>query len=354
MAPLSRELPEAVRGWDLALGHARTLLPFFKRMRTLALPATEAWKTTLEDPTLGPVALSGRAFSAPSSEGLLVVHGLGGSTQSGYMPLALQAAAARGLRTLLLNTRGSDRSGQDISHAGLGADLDAALESPFFADVDRVHLFGYSLGGHLALRYAAERPHPKLGRVVAVGSPLLLDAASAALDAAPYHPYRRHVMRSLHEIYTAAYQRNPRGLVPEAARRIRSIREWDERIVAPRFGFSGAADYYRKVSAGLALSELKVDALYVGAPRDPMVPLSAVLPALASPTRLDAVWDPSAGHLGFGPEFDLGLAAPLGLEAQCLAWLFREPTQRETSQRDPSRPDDLRAEDVAARRDAAR
>jgi predicted alpha/beta-fold hydrolase len=317
-----RAEPPTVTSWlDQLRGHTATLGPFFSRtLRPAARPATEAWSALLDDPDVGPVRLSGLALRRPSEAGLLVVHGLGGSAESGYMVGALREAERMGMRCLLLSTRGSDRSGQDFAHAGLGADLDAALASDFFSDVSSVDLLGYSLGGHLVLSYAAKQPHPKVRRVAAIGAPLLLEPTAARLDAAWLNLYRTHVIRSLHEIYTVAYQRNPRGIVPEQARRIQRFREWDERVIAPRFGFAGASDYYRQVSAGPLLGELKVDALYVGAPRDPMVPPAAVLPALPA-KRCDVVWDRSAGHLGFGASFDLGLAAPLGLEPQVLAWL---------------------------------
>jgi hypothetical protein len=188
-------------------------------------------------------------------------------------------------------------------------------------------LFGYSLGGQLVLRYAAEAPDPRVKRVAAIGSPLLLEASTSAFDRPGFSVYRRHVMHSLHEIYTVAYQRNPRGVTPLEARRILCIREWDERIVAPRFGFRSASEYYQATSSGHVLSELAVDALYVGAPLDPMVPPAAVLPALPA-ARVEVVWDLAAGHLGFAPDFDLGEPAPLGLEDQVFSWLARARSSR--------------------------
>src|SRR5690606_32493426 len=140
-------------GWlDQLFGHAATLGPFFKRaLAPLVRPTTEPWSVTLEDPDVGTVRLSGRALGHDSPSAVLIVHGLGGSVESGYMAGALTEAERTRTRCLLLNTRGSDRSGQDIAHAGLGADIDAALGSDFFADVAAVDLLGYSLGGHLAL-----------------------------------------------------------------------------------------------------------------------------------------------------------------------------------------------------------
>lgn len=300
-----------------------TLQPFVSRLlRPPKRPQTRPWATEVLDRDVGSVELTGDYLDGPDDKALVVVHGLGGSSQSSYMALALRAAAAAGTRCLLLNTRGSDRRGQDIGHAGLTDDLDAALASSELRQVKSIHLFGYSLGGHLVLRHATQTDDPRVRRVAAVCSPLSLSRSSDAFDAPSFSLYRRHVMASLHQIYTAAYQRNPRGIVPEQARRIEKIREWDERVVAPRFGFSSAEHYYQTVSVQNRLEELRVDALYVGAPLDPMVPPRAAEISSAVP-RLTVQWDSKAGHLGFRPDFDLGLLAPLGLESQVLAWLFR-------------------------------
>lgn len=301
----------------------RTLVPFLERsLRPLVRTETAAWSTELIDEQVGPVTLTGRFLDCGSEDVLVVVHGLGGSVESGYMGLALASAAALGKSCLLLNLRGADRQGHDVYHAGLVDDLNAALASDALRAARRIALFGYSLGGHTVLAAATRVLDPRVVRVAAIGSPLDLAASADAFDAARFSVYRGHVLGSLHEIYTAAYQRRPFGIVPVEARRIKKIREWDERVVAPRFGFKSADDYYRSVSVGPRLSDLSVPAIYVGAPADPMIPLRAVLSAAPS-DRLTVAWDPDGGHLGFSAGFDLGLPGPLGLESQVLAWLFR-------------------------------
>jgi len=322
--PWPHEWIPAVPSWAERLrGHSNTLRPFISRsLRPMGRPATRAWHTELVDPIAGPVTLSGRLLDHPSDDLLIVVHGLGGSTDSGYMALVLSAADATGRKCLLLNVRGADRSGFDFNHAGLVADLEAAIRSPEFESVRHIDVFGYSLGGHLVLSYGCGSVDARVRRVAAIGSPLDLDASARAFDSPRSSLYRGHVMRSLHEIYTRAYQRRPTALEPHLARKIMRIREWDERVVAPRFGFDGASDYYQRVSAGPKLSGLSVPALYVGAPADPMIPLSAVLSAAPSPL-LRVAWSRNAGHLGFPEGLDLGEPGPLGLENQVLAWLRR-------------------------------
>lgn len=301
-----------------------TLHPFLARkIRPPLRPATEPWSTELLDPQIGTVRLTGRLLRRSSDEVVVVVHGLGGNCDSGYMASALGAADRLGRSCLLLNCRGADRLGSDVYHSGLAEDVSAALCSPELATFRSIDLLGYSIGGHIAYRYALGRQvDPRLRRVAAVGSPLDLRAAAFDFDVPALSLYRTHILDGLKEIYTAAYQRCPRGLSPDVARRIPKIVEWDEQIIAPRFGFQDAEHYYRTQSVGPVLRNLAVEALYVGATFDPMVRARAIGRYLRA-SSVVTVWEEQAGHLGFRGDFDLGMDAPLGLESQVLSWLGR-------------------------------
>ena len=54
------------------------------------------------------------------------------------------------------NMRGADRSGEDVYHAGTTEDLRAMLRSPALARFRRIHVIGFSLGGHILIRWATE------------------------------------------------------------------------------------------------------------------------------------------------------------------------------------------------------
>lgn len=321
--PLFREPGRLARHWLAWTGHYSTIAPFLvRRLRPVAEAPTAPWWTSLEDPELGPVRLTGRLRALEGKELLVVIHGLGGSVRSGYMPLALAAAERTGISCLLLNVRGADLSGEDISHAGLTADLRAVFESPVLAAYERVYLFGYSMGGHLALSYAVDGPDPRLRKVAAISSPLDLDASAQAFDRRRSALYRKHVLGSLKDVYRASFRRRGGPTPLEDVARIRKIRDWDEHVVAPRFGFAGASDYYARVSVAPRLARLELPALYVGTIDDPMVPAKTVRPALAeASSSLEVHWAGRGGHLGFRRDFDLGLTAPTGLEHQVLAWL---------------------------------
>jgi predicted alpha/beta-fold hydrolase len=300
-----------------------TLAPFvWRRFFPPVRPGTVPWSTTLRDPALGDVRLSGLLRASEGDELLVVVHGLGGSTGSGYMGLALRAAEEAGISCLLLNVRGADLSGEDIAHAGLVEDLAATLASPALAGYRRIYLLGYSLGGHLTFGYAMGDADPRVRAVAALCSPLDLADSVRSFDQTRVNVYRKHVLRGLADIYASTHARRGGPIDVTDARRIGRLREWDERVVAPRFGFAGASDYYERASVGHRLHALSLPALYVGTLGDPMVPATTVRGCLSRASgALDVRWSERGGHLGLPRNTDLGLPGPRGVEAQTLTWL---------------------------------
>jgi predicted alpha/beta-fold hydrolase len=305
-------------------GHLWTLAPRVRhRLRPPRLAPSRAWETVVDDPQVGAVRVTGRLREAPGSgELLLLVHGLGGSTDSHYLDGGAAAAEAAGISSLRVNLRGSDRQGNDFYHAGLTADLHAALASAELRRYRRIYALGYSLGGHVVLRLATEAGDERLAAAAAVCSPLDLALSQREIDAPRAWLYRRYLVRSLIEIYAAVAARRPVPLPVAAVRRVRTIREWDDLVVAPRHGFADAGDYYARASVAPRLHALRVPALLVNAESDPMVPARAVRPALALPApRLEVRWIAAGGHVGFPGGLDLGWGERPGVDAQVVSWL---------------------------------
>jgi hypothetical protein len=296
--------------------HLRTVGPRLRhRLAAYPAPPSQPWETTVDDPDVGPVRLSGRLHEVPGSDELvLLVHGLGGSTESHYMPRGASAVVAAGLSCLRLNLRGADRLGDDFYHAGLTADLHAALASEPLRRYRRFYAVGYSLGGHLVLRLATDEPDARLAAVAALCSPVDLALAVEQIERPWAWGYRQYLLGNLKRIYAAAAARRPVPLPVEAADRIRSILEWDERIVAPRHGFADAADYYRRMSVAPRLACLAVPALLLNSLADPMVPARAVQPAVADPPRrLTVRFLKTGGHVAFPRRLEV--------DRRVLAWL---------------------------------
>jgi hypothetical protein len=307
-------------------GHFFTVAPLARHLvRPRRAPHSVPFHLTTEDRALGPIQLSGRLHHAPADDVLVVVHGLGGNVDSYYVLEAVRAADAAGIACLRVNIRGSDRTGEDIYHAALTEDLHAVLASPDLARYRRVHLLGYSLGGHIVLRAATEEIDPRVRSVAAVCPPLDLHSGARAIDAPTRLPYRRHVLNAIKDVYAAVARRRDALPLPLAdALRIRTLREWDERIVVPRFGYESADHYYSEASVAPRLGRIQIPSLVVAARHDPMIPADTLVPILES-TRppLEVRWIERGGHVGFPAVVDLGMAGARSLEDQLVAWHLR-------------------------------
>ena len=309
--------------------HYWTIAPRFAHAwRPAVCPAGGAWSRTIEDPLMGPVRLTGRLRDrrkeGAGEDLVVIIHGLSGCCESDYVRRAAAAAERAGLSVLRLNLRGSDRSGEDFYHAGLTADLAAALSSPDLADFKRIYLLGFSLGGHLALRFAVFEHEPRLSGVAAVCAPLDLTLSAAAIDRPALTLYKSYLVRNLKEIYAPVAARRPELIPFQKVRGIRSLREWDDCVVAPRHGFASGADYYARASVAPHLGKLRVPTLLLQGEGDPMVPAETVRPALSRAyPNLDVRWLRRAGHCGFTEPFELTLRADreARLEDQALGWL---------------------------------
>jgi uncharacterized protein len=310
-------------------GHFWTIAPALRhRARPALAPAAAVWSTRVADAQLGSVTLRGLFRDQPgSNSAVIVIHGLGGTTITHYCLTAARAAEAAGIACLRLAMRGADRDGEDLYHAGAIEDIAAAVASPELARFDNIYLLAFSIGGHIALRYAlpsVQQRDPRVRAVAAICPPLDLELGAQHIDSPAAALYRRHVLTGLKAMYRACAARRPMPVPTDRILALRSIRDWDRLTVVPRYGFESAEAYYSQMSVGPRLAELELPALLVSLPSDPMVPpwtyqqhLTKKLPALEQ-----RQWA-SGGHVGYPPGVDLGESGPRGLEAQALSWLLR-------------------------------
>src|SRR5690606_38886999 len=259
--PLRRAMRERlVRAVEGAAGHAWTVWSHVRdKLRPPPAPPGARWQTTIADPVIGPVRLTGLIDHVPGAERIAVIlHGMGGCAERPYCAATAAGARALGMSTLRLNLRGADGSGEDLYHIGIVEDLAAALEHPEVARYPERVVLGYSLGGHVALRHAALAGAGSGVRgVAAVCAPVDLEAGVRHIDHPARWLYRRHLLEGVKEMVqtVAARRRLHRPLAEIEA--IRTVRQWDELVVAPRHGFAGADDYYRKVGVGPLLGAME-------------------------------------------------------------------------------------------------
>ncbi len=308
-------------------GHFWTLGPFVRySLIPPKAPASRHFETVIEDPSVGSLRLSGRLTqqAVPARSTIVViVHGLGGSASSYYGMRAARAAERAGLDSLRLNLRGADRRGTDYYHAGLTADLKAALASEALRRYDNVVLMSFSLGGNMTLRYLADRPDPRVRAATTICSPIDLAGSAHAIDESRRAIYRRHVLRALKDIYREVAATREVPLPVEDAERIDTMEEWDDEIIAPRHGFADAADYWAEASACKILPQISVPTLFLASTRDPMVLIENVRPWLPkSDGAVRSLIIEGGGHVGFPDKMDLGMGTSGLVEDQLIQWML--------------------------------
>lgn len=267
------------------------------RSERLELPLSDGSGDRLSARLLLPVA-----ETAHSQRPLVVlVHGLGGSEESAYVGVCAAHLLSNGVRVLQLNLRGAGPSRIHCTeqyHAGRTGDFHDALRAlPETLKREGVVAVGFSLGGNMLLKYAAE--HGGLRGVVSISAPIDLRAASYRfLDPRNrvYHAYLLAGMKREALGEGAAVTEEERRILPT----IRSILEFDEKIVAPRGGFAGADDYYAKNHARQFLGAISVPALLIYAQDDPWIPSVAYTSFdWGSNPALTPLLPRRGGHVGF-------------------------------------------------------
>ena len=308
-------------------GHIWTVASRLIGSMAMGMPQGEPWQTTfMEDGR--EIRIVGNLLGSARAENLVILlHGLGGGAASPYCRHAMSHLEGEDLAILSMAMRGADRSGQDFYHCGLTADLHALLDDPWTRGFRNVFLLGFSVGGHVALKFATEEGAEKVRAVAAICCPLDLGACSDWMDGTGRNFYRRHVLRGLKEIYGACVEAGRPVPTPnEVVQKIDSFRAWDELTVVPRWGFDSADHYYASQSVSNRLKDLRIPSLLIVAENDPMIPAWTIRPHLDSASsHLHVHWVEQGGHLGFPRKLNLGLGDEddLGLARQILAWYHR-------------------------------
>uniref|UniRef100_A0A7S3J6T0 Uncharacterized protein n=1 Tax=Euplotes harpa TaxID=151035 RepID=A0A7S3J6T0_9SPIT len=71
------------------------------------------------------------------------------------------------------------------------------------------------------------------------------------------HPHIHHLLREVH------------GIDFEEVKKIKKFREFDDKVTAIMFGYSGVIDYYTKCSVVPVLKDIKTKTLFLSAQDDP-------------------------------------------------------------------------------------
>jgi hypothetical protein len=232
---------------------------------------------------------------------IVLVHGLEGSGDASYMRNLSSAALRAGFAAHRFNMRtcgGTEALCRTLYHAGLTSDLAEVLRRMRAEGCAPAFLVGFSLGGNVVLKLAAELGDsaPDLVRgVCAASTPLDLDACARRIAEPDNRLYEARFVRRMRDrlCATGRYRRDQfDGL--------RSVIEIDDRFTAPSFGFDNAANYYRTQSAIAHMAGIRIPALLVQAKDDTFIPFAIYeSAAVRGHPCVQLLITEYGGHLGF-------------------------------------------------------
>lgn len=237
---------------------------------------------------------------------LLLVHGLEGSSDAGYMRSAAHAALRAGYAVHRLNLRscgGTEHLCDTLYHAGLTVDAGVVVRELAAAYGHPIAVAGFSLGANIVLKLAGElgrEARDVLAGVAAVSTPLDLRECAIALNHPRCRLYQDRFVRNMSARLRRRHALRPDLFSVDRLDGIRSVYEFDDRITAPAFGFGTADHYYGTQSSGLFLERIAIPALLVQAKDDPMIPFAVFAhPALVGNPHLSLLAVEHGGHVGF-------------------------------------------------------
>jgi predicted alpha/beta-fold hydrolase len=239
---------------------------------------------------------------------VLLLHGLEGSTDSLYVLGTAQKAFGRGFNVVGMNMRncgGTEHLAATLYHSGMTDDIRRVLleELAGREGLREVYVAGFSMSGNMVLRlagdYGADFPAALRG-VAAVSPSIDLDSCAAALERRGNALYRWSFVSNLRDRVRRKGRLSPGTYDTRRLRRVRTIRQFDDRFTAPHGGYRDASDYYARTSSRPVLGRIRVPTLIIHSADDPLIPAEPFLDeAIADNPDVLLVLTRRGGHVGF-------------------------------------------------------
>jgi uncharacterized protein len=238
----------------------------------------------------------------PLKGGVILMHGLGGSADAKYMISASERLTAAGYLVFRMNHRGAGQGAglvRKMYNAGLSSDVSDVITGIVarFPGL-RLVVVGFSMSGNTVLKYAGERgdrPPPEIAGLIAVNPAADMEQCIHAIEQRSNRIYHQRFTRLLIAQLTANRQK---CRVPENFQQIDSIREYDDTVTAPAWGFEDASAYYKNESAIPVIPSITLPTIVLSTDDDPIIPVH-IFSEIRWPdgTRLHIAR--GGGHMGY-------------------------------------------------------
>jgi predicted alpha/beta-fold hydrolase len=247
---------------------------------------------------------------------LVMWHGMEGSTESAYMLTTAAKAYRAGFNVVRVNVRncgGTDHLSPTLYHAGLTNDLRVIIDELVRIDrLSTIVVAGFSLGGNMTLKLAGEygdEPPAEVKAICAVSPSVDLRTSTTLMARRRNWIYQQSFLKRLKMRIRKKAELFPERYDASHLRQIKSVEQFDNRYVAPAFGFADANDYYAQASALPFIGRIRIPTLIIHAQDDPFIPFAPLLdPSIAANPYVMLLAPKLGGHVAFlakeGPDED--------------------------------------------------
>ncbi len=235
---------------------------------------------------------------------VIIVHGLEGDFTSNNVKAMFGVISKIGWNGVLLlnrNCGGVSNRLQRTYHAGETGDLDLVvnLAKKRFPDIPLM-LYGYSLGGNILLKWLGEKGN-RAGIIAAaaVSTPFDLASSTSMLEKGFSRIYQSHFVNLLRESAKRKFRDLPPLFNPGDLNKIKTLREFDERVTAPLHGFGNADHYYSESSCRQFLKKIRVPTLIMNSLDDPFLDTKSFPGPKEVSEMVELEYLKKGGHAGF-------------------------------------------------------
>lgn len=244
---------------------------------------------------------SWKPLDRPPLGRIVILHGLEGSLQSGYLrSLILQLTQSQSLSVEVLFLRGCGTTINRVPrayHSGFTDDLRQYLS----LSVEPVLLVGFSIGGNIVLKYLGEEgsaAEPLVRSAIAISTPGNLSATASAIAQKPI--YQRYFISAFHRKHRLKVSHGIADPAFADFSTISTFYDYDSRFTAPFFGYGSAEEYWNANSSSRFIGSIRVKSRLILALDDPFFSSESFpLQECSASEWVDLELTCQGGHVGF-------------------------------------------------------
>ncbi|HEU64946.1 MAG: 2-succinyl-6-hydroxy-2,4-cyclohexadiene-1-carboxylate synthase [Candidatus Anoxychlamydiales bacterium] len=235
---------------------------------------------------------------------VLMVHGLCGSHKSACLVRLAKKLEKLNIRSIRINLRGCGSGtgkSRKIYHAGQSDDVFEALKFVLSETPEsELTLLGFSLGGNITLKLAAELSIANLKllkKAIAINPPVDLYSSIKLLSSPKNRVYERYFIKLLREdmdhrckIFSDLKKIN----FPEEIH----FQDIDRLYTVPQYGFKDNLDYYKKSSAKYLIPAIEIETNILFSEDDPIIKMQD-FENFVMPQNVHLFRTKKGGHIGY-------------------------------------------------------